>query len=72
MIGDAIAATDTTELATRNGLAALRTELKGEIAGVRGELKGEIAALGDKLTWRLFYAGMVIVGLDVTLMKLLP
>ena len=64
-------------------IADLRTELKGEIADLRTELKGDIGELRTELRtglaasrtemFRFMYLQVIaIVGLTVTLIKLLP
>lgn len=82
-IVEGIAEADTSELATKADVTAVRTDLKAEIAAVRTELKAEIAALRADLKTEIadtraeFFRFMMvqaatIVGLTVTLLKLLP
>jgi hypothetical protein len=78
-IADGLAEADTSDLATKADLAALDTSLRAEIAGlrtdlagVRAELKTDIADAKAEVFRVMMVQGVAIVGLVVTLMKLLP
>jgi hypothetical protein len=78
-IVEGLAEADTSELATKTDVTACRTELQAEIAALRSELKADIAALrvemkADKadLVRFMMLQVIAIVGLGVTLLKLLP
>ena len=67
-IADGLAEADTSELATKADLAALKAELKADINAVRFE-----AAENKSEMFRfMMLQAVAIVGLTVTLIKLLP
>ena len=69
-----------TDLAqVKTDLADTRSELKGDIATLRAEMttlraevKADIANLRATLYWQMLVMGLTIVGLTVTLIKLIP
>jgi hypothetical protein len=67
-IVEGLAEADTSELATKADIADLRTELKSDIADLRVELKADKA---DLIRFMMLQV-IAIVGLGITLMKLLP
>ena len=85
-ITDTIRAAFSDSVATKTDIAELRTELKGDIAELRAELKGDIAELRteiqavemrvaerfEALYKQLWVMAVGIVGLTVTLVKLIP
>ena len=64
-----------TDIATvRTEMAEVRTEVaevKADIAGVRTEFKADISGLEARFTQRLWLMSAIIVGVNVTLIKLL-
>ena len=85
-IAEGVNEVDVSDLATkadidgvRQEIAAVRTELKGDIASLRTELKGDIAGVRQAVVELRaeFYRHMwlqaaAVVGLTVTLIKVLP
>ena len=70
---------DTSDLATKADLAAVKAELKDDIAALRAELKdditgvkGEVAALKAEIFRFLYLQAVGIIGITVVLIKLLP
>ncbi|MFO1142194.1 MAG: hypothetical protein U1E59_07355 [Amaricoccus sp.] len=75
-IVEGLAEADTSELATKADLAgmemSLKAELKAEIAALRAEVKTENAENRAELFRFMMLQAATIVGLTVTLLKLLP
>jgi hypothetical protein len=71
-IAAGLAEADTSELATKHDVAALRAELKMDIAELRTELKTDISELKAEMFRFMLVQGVGIVGLTVALVKLLP
>jgi hypothetical protein len=70
---------DTSELATKTDVGAVKSELKSDIAelksdiaAVKAELKSDIAALKAEMFRFMYLQAAGIVGLTVALIKLLP
>jgi len=81
-IADGLAEADAPDVATKDDLGILRTDLaavKADLVGVKAELKADIQALrleaaenkSEMLRFMMLQA-VTIVGLTVTLIKLLP
>ena len=69
-VGNAIAG----DVATKADISEVQTEIarvRTEIAQVRAELKAEIGGLEARLYWHLWIMAAGIVGLTVTLVKLI-
>ena len=78
-IVEGLAEADTSELATkadfvamRADLAAMEASLKAEIAALRTELKTDIAENRAEFFRFMMVQAVTIVGLTITLLKLLP
>jgi hypothetical protein len=93
-VAEGLAEADTSDLATKGDLGAVRSDLKSEIQAVRSELREEIQAVRSELREEIhsvrselqlsisetkaellrfmLVQAVAIVGLTVTLIKLLP
>ena len=82
-IVEGLSEADTSDLATRGDLAGVNSDLRSEIQSVRSELREEIQAVRSELQLSIaetkaellrfmLVQAVAIVGLTVTLLKLLP
>jgi hypothetical protein len=67
-IADGLAEADTSELATKGDMGALR----GDLAALRSEFKVDMADLRAEMFRFMMLQAVTIIGVTVTLIKLLP